>query len=367
MYPRLVIDLEKLAHNASHLSRLAGERGITELAFVTKVFCADGEMVRTVAGSPCRYLADSRIENLARSGGLGKERILLRLPMASQAEQVVKAAEISFNSEKETLLALDRAARRAGRTHRVVLMIDLGDLREGVFFQNEELLLETAALAEEAPGLELFGAAFNLTCYGAVLPSEENLRAFMEATEKIERQIGRKLPFISGGNSSSIPLLLAGKMPGRVNNLRLGEALVLGRETAYGAALPGMYGDAVRLEAEVVEVQTKPSHPIGEIGVNAFGERCSYPDLGPRRRAIAAIGRQDMDCDGLTPLQRGVSVIGASSDHLILDVTDCGNPVKAGDVLSFTMTYSGLLRGFTSSYVRRDYIRREAVPQAHER
>ncbi len=355
MYPKVVIDLEKLSHNANWLSRMAAERGVTELAFVTKVFCADGEMVGTIAASPCRYLADSRVENLARSGGMGKERILLRLPMPSQAEEVVRAAEISFNSELATLRALSRAAAEAGRVHKVVLMIDLGDLREGIFFQNEALVLETAAMVEADAHLELFGTAFNLTCYGSVLPSEENLAAFLAVTEKIEKQIGRQLPFISGGNSSSIPLLLAGKMPGRINNLRLGEALVLGRETAYGAGLDGMYGDAVRLEAEVVEVQVKPSYPIGEIGVNAFGERGTYTDIGPRRRAIAAIGRQDMDCDSLRPLQKGVSVVGASSDHLIVDVTDCEKTVEVGDVLSFTMTYGGLLRGFTSGYVGRAY------------
>lgn len=355
MYPKVVIDLEKLSHNANRLGRMCNERGVTELAFVTKVFCADEEMVRTIAASPCRYLADSRVENLARSGGMGKERILLRLPMPSQAEEVVRAAEISFNSERATLRALSRAAAGAGRVHKVVLMIDLGDLREGIFFQNEALVLETAEMVERDAHLELFGTAFNLTCYGSVLPSGENLAAFLDVTEKIEKQIGRQLPFISGGNSSSIPLLLAGKMPGRINNLRLGEALVLGRETAYGADLDGMYGDAVRLEAEVVEVQVKPSYPIGEIGVNAFGERGTYTDIGPRRRAIAAIGRQDMDCDSLRPLQKGVSVVGASSDHLIVDVTDCEKTVEVGDVLSFTMTYGGLLRGFTSGYVGRAY------------
>lgn len=355
MYPRLAIDLKKLEHNARELCRRAGERGVTDIAFVTKVFTADRRMVEAVAKSGCRYLADSRTQNLTTYGDLGKERILLRVAMPSEAEAVVAHAEISFQSEQKTLRALEAAAERAGKRHKVVLMIDLGDLREGIFFQNEALVLETAAMVEADAHLELFGTAFNLTCYGSVLPSEENLAAFLAVTEKIEKQIGRQLPFISGGNSSSIPLLLAGKMPGRINNLRLGEALVLGRETAYGADLDGMYGDAVRLEAEVVEVQVKPSYPIGEIGVNAFGERGTYTDIGPRRRAIAAIGRQDMDCDSLRPLQKGVSVVGASSDHLIVDVTDCEKTVEVGDVLSFTMTYGGLLRGFTSGYVGRAY------------
>ena len=64
MFPRLVIDLDKLRHNAEALCTLARERGISDLAFVTKVFCADWEMVRVLTETPCRFLADSRIENL---------------------------------------------------------------------------------------------------------------------------------------------------------------------------------------------------------------------------------------------------------------------------------------------------------------
>lgn len=355
MYPRLVIDLEKLRHNAEVLCRLAGERGVSDLAFVTKVFCADERMVRVLAGSPCRYLADSRIENLKRCGGLGKDRILLRLPMPSQTDEVVQNAEISFNSEPATLRALSAAAKRAGKIHRVVLMIDLGDLREGVFFQNTGLIFQTVSEIEADPNLELFGTAFNLTCYGSVLPSVDNLSTFLEITRRIEAGLGRSLPFVSGGNSSSIPLLLSGRMPEGINNLRLGEALIRGRETAYGRSIEGMEQDAVILEAELVEVQTKPSYPIGEIGVNAFGERGSYTDIGPRRRAIAAIGRQDMDCGGLTPLTPGMTVVGASSDHLILDVTDCAGVPAVGGTAAFTMDYAGLLRGFTSQYVHRAY------------
>ena len=123
----------------------------------------------------------------------------------------------------------------------------------------------------------------------------------------------------------------------------------------YGDDLAGMYQDVVTLEAELIEVQEKPSYPIGEIGVNAFGEKAEYTDLGMRRRAIAAIGRQDMDCDGLTPLEPGVTVVGASSDHLILDITECPEPLQVGDVVRFTLNYGGMLRGFTSNYINRTY------------
>jgi len=355
MYPRLVIDLEKLRHNANTLCETARGRGVTDLAFVTKVFCADEEMVRVLEDSPCRYLADSRIENLAKYPLKNKERILLRLPMPSQAEEVVKNAEISLNSEITTIRALSAAAKKLGKTHKVVLMIDLGDLREGIFYKNLSLILQTVKEIEKDEYLELYGTAFNLTCYGSVLPSHDNLASFIAVTGWIEAAIGRSLPFVSGGNSSSIPMLLSNSFPSRINNLRLGESLVLGRETAYGHDIEGMHHDVVVLEAEIIETQTKPSYPEGEIGVNAFGEKGSYTDIGIRRRAIAAIGRQDMECGGLQPLDPGVTVVGASSDHLILDVTDCENQLRVGDCVRFTMDYAGLLRGFTSQYIARTY------------
>ena len=356
MLPRLVIDLEKLRHNACTLCAMTRERGISALAFVTKVFCADREMVRVLAQTPCRYLADSRIENLARCEGLGKERILLRLPMPSQAESVVRNAEISFNSELATLRALSTAAGKLGLVHKVVLMIDLGDLREGIFCENADAILQTAREIEHDCNLELYGAAFNVTCYGSVLPTTENLGVFLSLTRQIEAAIGRRLALISGGNSSSIPLLLSGNMQPDINNLRLGEALVLGRETAHGTAIDGLYQDVVTLEAEVVEVQTKPSYPVGITALNAFGEKACCSDIGVRRRAIAAIGRQDTNCVGLRPSMPGITVVGASSDHLILDVTQSAEPVAVGNVLRFNMDYGTLLRGFTSQYVGRTYV-----------
>ena len=355
MYPQLVIDRKKLRHNAEALCRMAMEHGVTDMAFVTKAFSADEEMVRTIMEAPCRYMADSRIENLRRFSDLGKERILLRLPMLSQVEEVVRHAEISFHSEEKTLRAIDAAAQRLGKIHKVVLMIDLGDLREGIFFENTEQIMKMVDLVESSTGLELFGTAFNLTCYGSVLPTVANLSTFLCITGEIEGHIGPALPFVSGGHSSSLALLLSGTMPGGINNLRLGEAMLLGRETAYGQEIPGLFQDVVTLEVEVVELQTKPSCPIGEIGFNAFGERSSYVDIGPRRRALTAIGRQDMDCSGIVSLREGISVIGSSSDYLLLDVTDCRTSVEVGEILPFRLNYSALLRGFTSRYVQRVY------------
>lgn len=350
MDPRLVIDLEKLRENGSGLCRMAAESGLDRLAFVTKSFCAMPEMVRALESLPNPYLADSRVENLEKLAFSKKKKILLRLPMLSQAERVVRAADISFCSEEAALSSLDAAVQKAGKRHGVVLMVDMGDLREGVFFKNTHELLALARQAEEAPGLELVGLAFNVTCYGSVIPTQQTLTDFRALVTLVEQTLGRTLAFVSCGNSSSVYLLGKADFTG-FNNLRLGESLLLGRETAYGADLPGLHQDVLTLECEVVEVKTKPTYPIGKLGVNAFGQTVEYTDRGDRLRAIAAIGQQDIDWTGLTPCTPGMELFGASSDHLLLDVTDC--PVRVGDTVRFRVDYSAALRAFTSPYVEK--------------
>lgn len=352
MLPRLIIDLEKLRHNGQKLCEKAAKNGLTDLAFVTKSFCALPEMVAALEELPNPYLADSRVENLARYPQTSKQKILLRLPMLSQCEQVVAHADISFCSEGETLAALNAAAKAAGKTHKVVLMVDMGDLREGVFFRDEEGVLALAQQARQAENLTLYGMGFNVTCYGSIIPTQQTMDDFRAIVERVEQTIGHKLDFVSCGNSSSVYLLDQADFKG-FNNLRLGESLLLGRETAYGADLPELYQDVLTLEAEVVEVKEKPSYPIGKIGVNAFGQTVEYVDKGDRVRAIAAIGQQDIDCSGLTPVASGMEIFGASSDHLLLDVTDA--PVKLGDIVRFRVDYSAALRAFTSSYVEKVY------------
>ena len=64
--------------------------------------------------------------------GLDVPMWLLRAPTPATAADTVRLADVSLNSEVETVRALDAAAAAAGRRHGIVLMIDLGDLREGI-------------------------------------------------------------------------------------------------------------------------------------------------------------------------------------------------------------------------------------------
>ncbi len=351
MYPRVEVDLQKIRHNADQLVKRGHQQGI-EIWGVTKVLSGRLPQVgKQLIESGATGLAEARLDNLQQlsAAGLSGRKVLLRLPTPSQAEQVVALADVSLNSQLVTLKALSEAAVQQGVQHSVLLMVDLGDLREGVWPEELPRLARQASLL---PGLKPLGIGTNLTCFGGVIPSATNLGQLVDLARDLEASGIMRCEIISGGNSSSWHLLERGQMPAGINNLRLGDALLLGQDPVGRVPFVGLYADTFVLQAEVIEVLIKPSLPIGEIGRAAFGNVPHFEDRGLRRRAILALGRQDVEPAGLTPLQPGVSVIGASSDHLILDTSDFPREVCVGDVFSFSLNYVALLRASTSKDVQ---------------
>lgn len=351
-YPMLSCNLTKLSHNAEFLVSLASRHGVS-VAAVTKVVCAAEPVVRALERTGIAYFADSRLDNLAVIE-TRLPKLLLRIGMPSEADETVCIADISLQSEIATVRALGQAAARQGKRHKVVLMIDLGDLREGVFFRDQDGISALARSVMDEPALELIGVGTNLTCFGGILPDETNLGALCGIADQLRERFSMPLPFVSGGNSSSISLLACGRMPRGVTNLRLGESIMLGNDTAACEPFPGLAGDAFTFTAELVEVQHKPSVPVGDAGKNAFGERVTFPDRGEMVRGILACGRQDVDETGLWPLDPAVTILGASSDHLIVDLTRAMH-YRVGDTLSFTPSYGALLRASTSPYVSKTF------------
>ena len=361
MYPKLQINLKKLEDNLNACAAIT-ERGGCSLMIVTKGLCADPEMVRMVAQNPsAEFIADSRVKNIATFADMahenGKKTVLLRIPMHCEVEEVVKYVDLSFNSELSTIRLLNEAAAKAGKVHDILLMIDLGDLREGIFFQNEDLIWEAVEEILKMENINLYGIGVNLTCYGAIIPKNDNLSQLVEIAGRIEEKYGIRLEMVSGGNSSSIYLVDKGELPAGINNLRLGESFLLGNDTAYETKLPGTVSDGLILQAQIIELKEKPSLPIGEVGVDAFGEKPYYEDRGIMKRAIIGIGKQDTDLGSMTPVDPQVEIMGGSSDHIILDVTHCDKEYKVGDIVEFELGYGGMLKTATSAYVEREYIK----------
>lgn len=345
--PRLEIDLAKIQHNARTLIRRLDHRGIA-VTGVTKAFLGDAEMAHALVGAGIDTLADARIENIEamQRAHVPAEFWLVRSPMLSQVDRVVAAADISFNSEADIIAALSAAARRADRCHGIVLMVELGDLREGIMPCDLESL---AARVLELPNLSLKGIGTNLGCRSGVTPDDHNMTELSTLAESIEAKFSVSLSIVSGGNSSNLSWGFNAANVRRINDLRLGEAILLGNDPINGKSLAGLYTDAIVLIAEVIEAKTKPSVPWGNLGQKPFANLTTAVDSGDVLQAILAVGQQDVDPAGLSPKLAGIEIVAASSDHLIVNV---GNAkIAVGSKLAFEPTYSALLRAMTSPFV----------------
>ncbi|MBQ6315424.1 MAG: alanine racemase [Mogibacterium sp.] len=352
--PALILDHDKLRYNMRSVIGWCGAAGI-DVAGVIKITGGMASVARDYAECGAYMIASSRLEQLARAKNAGVDipMLMIRVPMISELEELVEICEYSLQSEYATLKALDEAAIRAGKVHNVILMADLGDLREG-FFELEELVDVAKYVEDVLSGLHLAGIGTNLGCYGSVMPTEDKMDQLVSYAEAVEEAIGRPLEIVSGGATSSLIPVFDKYMPSKVNLLRIGALSFTGPledlRTSYGRKeADALHDDVFTLEAEVIEVRTKPTHPIGKLGVDATGRKRTYVDRGMRKRALLAIGRADYgELDDIIPQLEGAEVIGASGDHTILDIEDCKEPVRVGDVIRFKLKYTAILR-LTSS------------------
>jgi ornithine racemase len=358
--PQVSIDLARIERNARTVVEACRASGIGVFG-VTKGTCGMPQVARAMLSGGVEGIAESRFENIRRlrDSGIDAPVMLLRSPPFARCEEVVRSVDVSLNSEFAILAELSRVAERMGRVHDVILMVDLGDLREGIWPSDLVPMVERIV---GLPGVRIAGLGTNLTCFGAILPTEKNLSELVHHAETISDRFGIALEFLSGGNSSSLPLLLAGRMPRAINNLRIGEAILQGgRDTFFETPWQALERDAFLLSGELLEVKRKPSVPIGTMGVDAFGKRPVFRDKGDRLRGILNIGREDVVVEGLEPVDPGVTVEGASSDHLILDLTDARPVPAVGGRLSFRMSYGALLAAMTSEYVEKMPTREPAA------
>ncbi len=353
-YPLVRCDLGKLRENVQTLAERLHRHGAL-FAAVTKGVCAAEPIVRLLDESACDALADSRLQNLAGMN-TKKPKLLIRSAAPSEAAELIRTADMSIESEPELLRLLGREARRQGRRHGVLLALDLGDLREGVFFRERAEILAAARAAAEEPALDFLGVATNLGCFGGVKTTPENMAELAEVAQWLRRELALPLPLVSGMSTAAQPMLFGGQMPPAVNHGRFGEAWLVGHDSVSGAAVPQMHRDAFTLCAELIEVKTKPSQPVGDIGGDAFGRVLLRPDRGPMRRGILAVGVQDIDRAALEPLDEGVEILGGSSDHTIVNLSAAAREYRAGDCLRFRMGYGAVLRAYTSAYVEKEYI-----------
>ncbi|MEA5470756.1 alanine/ornithine racemase family PLP-dependent enzyme [Spirulina sp. 06S082] len=348
--PRIEIVLSQIRDNTRLLCELYGKQGIS-LMGVSKAVLGEPSVIEAMLQGGVKFIADSRIENIQkmRNAGISTQFVLLRTPL-SQAESVVRNADISFNTEIETLRKLSYFAKVQNKQHQIVIMVEMGDLREGVMLCDLfQFIRKTLTLSH----LKIVGIGCNLACYGGVKPDGKNMHALSELVDRIEKEFQLSLEIVSGGNSANYEWYKSTLNVGNINNLRLGESIFLGCETVNRKAIPGLHTRAFQLVAEVIESKKKPSLPFGEICQDAFGNIPNFQDRGVRQRAIVALGRQDVLVSGLQA-ENKLEILGASSDHIILDSRNYN--LKIGDEVNFNLDYGSLLAAMTSPFIQKQFV-----------
>lgn len=346
MYPRLYVHKDRIANNAKAVVVLCAKQGI-DVTGVVKGCSGNITASKAILNAGVKQLGSSRISQIEsiKKEIPEAETLLLRIPMISEIEKLVAYCDYSLQSEYEIIELVENECLKQKKTHKVILMMDLGDLREG-YINIEEIIKVAISIEKRMKCVKLAGIGTNVGCYGSVKATPENLGKLVDIAYKIEGLIGRKLEIISGGATSSLPLVVQGLMPDGINHLRIGEGLLVCREAQefYNSPIEGQTKDAFILEAEIVEIKTKPTLPMGELAFDAFGNTPSFVDRGFKKRMLLAVGRQDFGYhEKLIPLDETIEIIGSSSDHLIVELSDSSKSYKLGETLRFEIMYPAML------------------------
>lgn len=364
-YPQLEINLKKLAHNSRTLVEDLRGMGIAVMG-VNKVFNGCRQTAEAMIDGEMEVIAESMVGNLKKLEGLPCHKAMLRSPGLSEAADVVRYADISLVGSIAVLDALSREAVLQERYHQVMLMVDMGDLREGIWFENLDEIEDALRRILSLPNLSIYGIGTNFGCYGTILATPENTKHFVEIAKRMEKKLNIKFPYISGGNGSTYYLAAQGLLPKEINHLRVGGQHIFGIEYVEGRYLKDYFhsnqvidllvSDAYLLKAEVIEVRTKPSVPHGILSVDAFMRKKSFEDRGIRRTAVLGFGLQEVPFENICPMEKGIRIMGQTSNHTILDVEDAPRKVVVGDIIIFEVDYTALMHLCNAPSVQMEFI-----------
>ncbi len=352
----ITLNRRKLRENYEHLDRVFRENGI-EWSVVAKVLCGHPEYLSALMELGIEQICDSRLDNLKIIKSLNPdiETVYIKPPTKRSAKRIVEFADVSFNTELETIKRLSNAASEAGKIHKIVIMIELGELREGVM---REQFIDFYAQVFELPHIEVAGIGTNLTCMYGVLPNQDKLIQLSLYTQLVEAKFNRRIPYISGGASVTIPLIDQGLLPKGINHFRVGETLFLGTDVYHSQPYAHMHHDVFKLYAEIIELNEKPLVPIGEMGQNLTGQVAQFESALPgasSQRAIVDLGLLDVEDGHINPVDANIQIAGASSDMIVLDLGENPQNHQVGDLVEFRMDYMGLLRIMNSHYVTKRF------------
>lgn len=354
----ITLNKKNLFHNYRFLDKLFKDNEKV-WAIVSKLLCGNEDFLRVLIDLGIREIGDARISNLKKIKKIDPkiETIYLKPPAKRSIRNVVKYADTSFNTEYQTIKWLSEEAQKQDKPHKIIIMIELGDLREGIM---GDYLIDFYAKIFRLPNIQVIGIGANLNCMHGVMPSEDKLVQLSLYKQLIEAKFKRAIPLVTGGTSVVIPMIFRKQIPKAINHFRVGETLYFGNNLFNDHTIDGMKKDIFKLHAEIIEITKKPKVPIGVMDKNPSGEKfeINEDDFGKKsNRAIIDVGVLDVsDIKFIIPDDPNIEIIGGSSDMLVLDIGDNKKSYQVGDIVTFSLKYMGALRLLNSNYIEKKVV-----------
>ena len=350
----VTLDIKKLKSNFEYLDTLFKKNSI-EWSIVSKLLSGNKEYLTELLKFDINQICDSRVSNLKMIKSINPkiETIYIKPPAKRAISSVVKYADVSMNTEFETIKLLAEEAKKQSKIHKIIIMIELGELREGVMGDDFMAFYESVF---KLKSIQVVGIGTNLTCLYGVLPNHDKLIQLSLYEQLIEARFNRQIKYVSGGSSVTIPLIFQNLLPKGINHFRVGETLFLGTDVYNNRPLKKMNSDIFKLYSEIIELTEKPMIPEGELGSNVEGDEFEFDqkNIGETsNRAIIDIGLLDVDINHLELVDKTIKIAGASSDMIVIELDENRKKYKVGDLIEFKLDYMGTLRILNSKYIEK--------------
>jgi len=350
----VTLDVKKLKSNFDYLNTLLKINGI-EWSVVSKILSGNKIYLTELLKFDIKTISDSRVTNLQMIKSINPniETIYIKPPAKRSISSVVKYADVSMNTEFETIKLLAEEAKKQNKIHKIIIMIELGELREGVMGDDFMAFYESVFKLEN---IQVVGIGTNLSCLYGVLPNHDKLIQLSLYEQLIEAKFNRQIEYVSGGSSVTIPLIFQNLLPKGINHFRVGETLFLGTDVYNNKPFKKMNADVFKLYSEIIELTEKPMNPEGKLGSNVEGEDFEFDpkNIGETsNRAIIDIGLLDVDVNHLELVDKTIKIAGASSDMIVIDLDENRKKYKVGDLIEFKLDYMGTLRILNSKYIEK--------------
>ena len=348
----ITLDSTKLKHNFDYLEKLFSSEGI-QWAVVSKLLCGNRMFLQELVNLGVKQLCDSRVSNLKAIKKMAPdiETIYIKPPPLRSIPDIVKYADISFNTEFSTINLINDEAGRQKKIHKILIMIEMGELREGVMRDD---FIDFFEKVFTLPNIEVVGIGTNMTCLYGVLPNHDKLIQLSLYEQLIEARFNKQIPYVSGGASVVIPLIFEKLLPKGINHFRVGETLFCGTDVYHDTTLPEMHNDVFMLYTEIIELIEKPMVPSGDMGTNLEGVSFEFDETSMGKtsyRALLDVGLLDVESGHLTPVDPQVEFVGSSSDMIVIDLGKNEQNYQTGDLVEFKLDYMGILRIMNSRYI----------------